>query len=216
MNTIAMNTSIRAVLWIAVYAVLAYILFSGIAFLVKAVKARIVKVWAGGRVIAAALGLAAAVANAVIGFSSAAYYENNAREWERMMGARFEEYMDNWLEIYSDIEVEDPARYVVEQAALSGYYEGEQSSIATISVMLGIFFLFSCLGGLRFITERGIFYKGMLKPEEITAELRDGKINIYLASDKKRITPVKALRASPDNLAALGRFIEWEESTVDS
>lgn len=206
-----MNSLLKTTFWIMVYVTLGVMLFGVIRFMVKAIRARTVKVWLGRRSIAAAVGLALSVICAVFSFSGADFYKQNTQKWESMMGIHFYEYIDLYSAEYPEEYMDDPVKYTMEQTAYSGYWWGEHTVAGAISVALGVFFLISGFGGLYFITERGLLRKGMLNPEEITAELRGGRINIYLLPDGTRTKPFKIFKDNRINRAALERFIEKED-----
>lgn len=206
-----MNALLKTTIWVMVYAALGVMLFGVIRFMVKALTARTVKVWLGRRSIAAAIGLALSVICAVFAFSRAEYYRQNTEEWKSMMGIHFYWSIDEYSERYPEEAIYDPVGYTMDQTAFGGYWWGAHTTAGAASVAMGVFFLISGFGGLYFITERGVLRTGMINPEEITAELRGGNINIYLTSDGTREKPFKIFKDNRRNRAALERFIEKED-----
>lgn len=206
-----MNALLKTTIWLMVYAALGVMLFGVIRFIAKAVTARAVKVWLGRRSVAAAVGLALSVICAVFGFSRADYHKWNTEEWKSMMGIYFYRNIDAYSERYPEEVIYDPVKYTMEQTAYAGYWWGAHTAAGAASVAMGVFFLISGFGGLYFITERGVLRRGMINPEEITAELCGGKINIYLTSDGTREKPFKIFKDNRINRAALERFIDFED-----
>ncbi|MDE7194404.1 MAG: hypothetical protein K2O14_10580 [Oscillospiraceae bacterium] len=206
-----MNALLKTTIWIMVYAALGVMLCGVIRFMVKAITARTVKIWLGRRSVAAAVGLALSVICAVFGFSRADYHKQNTEEWKSVMGIYFYRNIDAYSERYPEEVIDDPVKYTMEQTSYAGYWWGAHTAAGAVSVAMGVFFLISGFGGLYFITERGVLRKGMINPEEITAELRGDRINIYLTLDEIRTKPFKVFKATQKNLKRLERFIEKED-----
>ncbi len=68
-----------------------------------------------------------------------------------------------------------------------------------------------------FITESGAYAMGAAEPSEITAQRSGDKLHVYIKDAPDKTKPHIILRLTPKNLAAVGRFIEYDsfEQTVD-
>ncbi|MDE6030076.1 MAG: hypothetical protein K2G32_00450 [Oscillospiraceae bacterium] len=206
-----MNAFFKIAVWAMVYVILGFTLADGIALLIRAVKAGIVKAYPSRRAIVALTGAVISAGCAVFAFYSFTVhgkaaiiegYENFIQFFSEEMYGGFADIDDMGIGI-SEI------MYILSWD--NEYIAALYSSAGALSVVLGVYLLFSCFGGLYYITGRGLLRKGMLTPEEITAKQLDGKINIYLKSDEIRTKPFKVFKANEKNSAALERFIEKED-----
>lgn len=201
-----MNVILKAALWITVYIALGFVLADGIALLIRAVRARIIKVWLTRRAIAALVGIVISAICAVYGFYMSCIHTMGA------MIAGFSDYLGFLIGEYEGTDWLDSIDILTQDSA---YNAAAFKFAGALSVVLAVYLLFSCFNGLYYITERGVLRKGMIKPEEVTAELGDGKIKIYYNSAANREKPLKAYKATPKNLKALERFVQKENNWQD-
>lgn len=194
-----MNAFLKAALWIAVYAALGAVLCDGVILLIRAKRARIIRVRLGKRAAADIVGTAVSAGCAVFSFiqsaiSGVASALAGIGEYFALISGEYEE-----LSAFADMFPRDGA-----------YYSAVYKCAGALSVVLAAYFLLSCFASLNYITERGLLRRGMITPEKLTAELRGGKIAVFFADSADREKPVMAFKDKPKNRAALERFLTEE------
>ncbi len=195
-----MNAFLKIAMWVLVYAVLGVTLYDGIRLLIRAARVRIIKPCMNKRAAADIIGAAAAVGCAVYAFiqSTVCDIGSMIAGWGEIMHYITDEYEE--LSAFADMFPRD-----------STYYAAVYKCTGAFAVVLCIFLLLCCFGRIGYITERGVIYRGMINPEEITTEIRNGKIAVYYKSWPDREKPLMTLKSTPKNLKKLERFIEKED-----
>ena len=195
-----MNVFFKIAIWVLVYAVLGVTLYDGIRLFIKASRARIIKPRMNKRAAADITGAAASAGCAVYAFIQSAVCDVGSMiaGWGEIMHYITDEYEE--LSAFADMFPRD-----------STYYAAAYKCTGAFAVVLCIYLLFCCFSRIGYITERGVIYRGMIKPEEITAGLRDGRIAVYYAAIPDSEKPLMTLKATPKNLKKLERFIRKEE-----
>lgn len=195
-----MNALFKIALWVLVYAVLGVTLYDGIRLLIRAAKSHIIKPRMNKRAAADIIGAATAAICAVYAFiqSTVCDIGSMIAGWGEIMSYITDEYEE--LSAFADMFPRD-----------STYYAAVYKCVGAFAVVLCIYLLFCCFGRIGYITESGVIYRGMIKPEEIITDIRDGKIAVYykVLPDSKK--PQMTLKATPKNLEKLERFVEKED-----
>lgn len=140
-------------------------------------------------------------------------------EWEQLKGT---EYTDYYTEYYNEllaggsgVVITDFDKFVDEQTAvLRGRADSYVFAVVWLS-LIALMLLTDFIGRIFYFTESGCIGRGMKKPEEIFIKRNGGRLDVYFelarGVDPEKRKPFVSIKSTPDNLAKLGRFIEWEE-----
>lgn len=148
-------------------------------------------------------------------FSYASKARETMAEWQQLKGTENVEY---YTEYYNDIlsrrggtEITDFDKFVDEQI---GICQGDVDRYTYVGIFLAGFTLMmltTVLDRIFYLTGDGIYTRILKKPEEFYVKRRDGKLDVYFKLPQTDPKPLISFRSTPDNLAKLGRFIEWDE-----
>lgn len=175
--------------------------------LVTSKKAGLLKVYIEpiSTFIFAVIGIAA-IATSVNRFSTAKEYRDQAASYERILDT------SNGVGNSSD---NSRARYEENIKKLRANADS-MSYFAWYMVVFGTVNLTFVFGLISYFTEEGIVSNQFKIPEPVTAVFRDDKIDVSIAADQKKNKTVWSFKKTPQNLAAFGRFIEWDEPETDA
>ena len=148
----------------------------------------------------------AAIAVSVNRFSSAKEYRDRAMAYERILSA---DGSGNYQQ--SSPSSDNRAKYEENIKKLRANAD-TMSLFGWESVLFGTFEFTLIFGAISYFTEEGIVSNQFKIPEPVTAVLHEGKINVSIAADTHKNKPVWSFKKTPQNLAAFGRFIEWDET----
>ncbi len=207
----------RLVLWIVIQILVLFWAAQNIARLVRALNTArssgLVKAWFNPRW---AMFLAAALAAFIwsgVGFSQAAKFNKSFKEYELLGDTElFQNYIKEREEARTGVEVKDPKALIEKRKETLKAASAQAVTSGIGRVSLGIYLITVAFGGVWLFTEEGIVFCHRKIPEihPITAELRDGGIDLTLknalVNDKKLCT----FKQTPENMAAFGRYVEWE------
>lgn len=147
-------------------------------------------------------------------FSQASSARNSMEEWKQLRGTEYAEYYkDYYNEMYGNgaTQITDFDKYVEQQISA---FKRHFNSNTYIGITMAVFALDAFLVGLSkvfYITRSGCFTRVVNKPQEITGEYTGGRIRLYLKEVSKGNNLLIGFKATAENLALLGRFIEQEK-----
>lgn len=153
----------------------------------------------------------AAIATSVNRFSTAKEYRDRAASYERILsiGDGIINGSDDYQKLSSSLEsrvkFEETIRKLRDNA-------NTMSGFAWYMAIFGAVNLTWIFGAISYFTEEGIVSNLYKIPEPVTAVYQNGKINVSIAADLKKNKTVWSFKDTPQNLAAFGRFIEWDET----
>ena len=114
---------------------------------------------------------------------------------------------------YDGIEITDFDKFVDEQVAAYQRYTNYYTHAGVITLLFTLLMLTSVFDKIFYLTESGIFTRSLKQPEEFFVKRCEGRLDVYFKAPQSITKPLISFRSTPDNLAALGRFIEWEDET---
>lgn len=82
---------------------------------------------------------------------------------------------------------------------------------ATILLIIAVSDLVSAASAIWYITDEGIMLSSFKVPEPFNAALNGDKIEVNFAAKLRNIDKCITFKATPKNLAAFGKFINWEQ-----
>lgn len=187
-------------------------------------KAKILKVWASPFMI---VQLAISVFWIVIAanrFSTAADYRAKAAMYEQIAGINIPNVTGGTngsdgfqhVSINTAAETSNAQTTLLEQVRKLRESADVLDTIAWYILTLGILAFTLALNMVWFFTEQGVVLGKFKFPEPISAEYRDGKIDVYYKAQMQLANKnkIKAFKATPKNLAVFGRFIAWEDQNA--
>lgn len=169
-------------------------------------KANILKVWVTPAVIIQAVLCAFWIVIAVNRFSVAADYRSKAAMYEQIASIDGSDRYQN-VAVYSDVQ-----NRLLEQVGKLRESADIMTTAAWYMLMLGIFEFTLIFNMIWYFTEDGVVLGKLKFPEPITAEYRNGKIDVYYKAQLANNKKIKSFKATPKNIAVFGRFIEWENT----
>lgn len=142
------------------------------------------------------------VALLFIAFLAMIVQGNSAKQELAALGIQY----DSYAELYSipDIHSNDHLYSTVKKVR----------ELAFFPPAIWITIIYYILVGFKrtlYITEAGLFARKIDTPIEISALRRGDMIDIYLKEDTAHFKTLFSLNSSPKNLAALGKFIDWND-----
>lgn len=154
-------------------------------------------------------------------FGQASSAHGSMEEWKQLRGTEYAEfYKDYYNENYGNgaTQITDFDKYVEQQISI---FKRHFNNNTYIGITMAIFALDAFLVGLSkvfYITRSGCCTRVVNKPQEITGECMRGRIRLYLKENPKVNNLLIGFKATAENLALLGRFIEQEkeEKSQDS
>lgn len=148
-------------------------------------------------------------------FNQASLAHGSMEEWKQLRGTEYAEYYkDYYNQTYYEngaTQITDFNKYVEQQISA---FRSDYNSNRSTGIMLAVFALDSFLVGLSkvfYITRSGCFTRVVNKPQEITGECVRGRIRIYLKEAPDQRNMLIGFKATAENLALLGKFIEQEK-----
>lgn len=140
-------------------------------------------------------------------------------EWEQLKGT---EYTDYYTEYYNEllaggsgVVITDFDKFVDEQTAVLRERSDSYVLVVVWLSLMALMLVTDFIGRVFYFTESGCIGRGMKKPEEIFIKRNGGRLDVYFelarGVDPEKRKPFVSLKSTPDNLAKLGGFIEWEE-----
>ena len=172
-------------------------------------KANILKVWVTPFVIVQAVLCAFWIVIAANRFSVAADYRSKAATYERIAGIGGTVSSDKYQNVA--VKASDAQTRLLEQVNKLRNSADVMCSVAWYMLMLGIFEFTLIFNMIWFFTEEGVVLGKLKFPEPITAEYRNGKIDIYYKAQLANNKKIKTFKATPKNMATFERFIVWED-----
>lgn len=148
-------------------------------------------------------------------FNSASDAQKSVSDWEKMRGAEYteyyEEYYNEMLSRYSGTGITDFDKFVDEQIFVYQSRSDQYISAGITVLLLALVLLTMVLDKIFYLTESGIIVRILKQPEEFFVKRRENMLDVYFKAPSDRTKPLISFKSTPDNLAKLGRFIEWEE-----
>lgn len=148
-------------------------------------------------------------------FSTAKEYRDRANSYERILGISDNAVKD--MNNYRQLSSSSDSRAKYEETIRKLRANAKtMSDFGWYTVLLGANSLALIFVSILYFTEEGIVTGNMKVPEPVTAVLHDGKINVSIAADTHKNKAVWSFKKTPQNLAAFGRFIEWDAPETDA
>lgn len=150
-----------------------------------------------------------------VAFGKASDANENKGQWEQLRNTEYSEYYKEYYNEQiagkSGIEITDFNKFVEQQI---GRYSGIADIYiytGTVCLVMTLFLLLESFNRVFYITENGCISYLLKEPEKLIAECYGGKINFYFEAVQERKKPLISFKATAENLAVLGRFIEGKE-----
>lgn len=148
-------------------------------------------------------------------FNQAAQAKKSSTEWEQLRSVENEDY---YLDYYNELLAKNGGTQITDFGKYTEFqiktYSNRARSFTDASIWTLYLIVMLLVFGLEkvfYITEAGCVTQILKEPEEIIAQRRDDKIDLYFKSVTDREKPLISFKATPKNLADLGRFIEWDD-----
>lgn len=155
-----------------------------------------------------------------IAFGKASDAQKSKEQWEQMRDTEYSEY---YMEYYNEqfakssgTRITDFGKFVEQQIRAYSSRSYLFTYTGAASAVMALFLLLSGFEKVFYITENGCISRLLKEPEALTAECYGGKIKFYFKSVPDRAKPLISFKATAENLAALGGFIEKEEEKEDA
>lgn len=147
-------------------------------------------------------------------FGQASLARTSMEEWKQLRGTEYADYyMDYYNQMYSNgaTQITDFDKYVEQQIYA---FSKQVNSNTYLGILMAVLALDAFLIGLSkvfYITRSGCFTRVLNKPQEIMGECTGGRIRLYLKEVPKENNLLIGFKATAENLALLGRFIEQKK-----
>ncbi len=140
---------------------------------------------------------------------------NNASVWEQVKVSEYpEQYMDYLSSILSSstgTEIIDFDKFADEQISIYQNQVYNYTHICMVVLITAILMFTTFFEKIFYLTESGLLSVVLKEPEEFVVRSGNGKLGVYFRTGPNSSRYLVEFRETPDNLAKLGRFIEWEE-----
>lgn len=187
-------------------------LFRGVKLLIMARKEGILKIWPRLSVFIDIIVGAGMLFFAVKGFSAADEYRKSAEEYSLLRNSSgFHEYLKKSVRETKGYELTDVDTYIGNRINELNAAADDSESWAWRGIIVGVFFVVSCINGLWIVTGEGLLGAGCKKPEPLICKYHDGVIDVGFGNIIGDGRKIKTFKGTPKNLAVFGRFIEWED-----
>lgn len=141
--------------------------------------------------------------------------QNNASEWAQIKAAEYpEQYVEHFSSILSSsigTEITDFDKFADEQISIYKTQAYYYTSICIVVLITAVLMFTSFFEKIFYLTECGLLSAVLKEPEEFVVRRGNKKLGVYFKSGPNSSRYLVEFRETPDNLAKLGRFIEWEE-----
>ena len=150
------------------------------------------------------------------GFHNASSLYKGAAKAEALVGTEFVEYYAQQQEQKSGITITDPETYYLNSIEYSKKSAAIYLNTAIFMLLLGIDGIVRIIGGFNVITENGFRSVRTNDPIPIFAEhdRSNNQIIIKINDLTGKVQKLITFKATPQNLASLGQFIEYEELEI--
>lgn len=148
-------------------------------------------------------------------WGEASQARNSAAQWEGIKGSEnseyYTEYYNDMLSGHRGTEITDFDKFADGQVIIYQNQAERYASLGMITALLAALMIAGFFEKIFYLTESGLLSAIMNEPEEFVVRTGNRKLGIYFKNGPNNTRYLVEFRETPDDLAKLGRFIEWNE-----